>query len=355
MADRVLAGVMPVSFYDPSNMSPICTVNALTDEGLNTTVENDEVRGGDANHLISKYFYNSNLQLKLTNALFSLEYLALKTGATIEMGSDVQIEETVTTTVENQITVTKTPVVFPSTTMKVGSYKLSTAANDAWSTITFTGSTASVSNLPVGSTVCVRYFYADASARNFKIPSNIIPSIVYAIAKIPEFSAGTESGTFTAKSQIGTLQVVIPQLLFDPNAELAVTSTGHATMDLTGNALVNYAGDCSGTGYYAILSETTDGADVFTNARQIAIAPSNIDLTVSETTTLQVYALYNGITVNKLLDNSLITFTSLTPATATVGAHTGVVTAIAAGTTIIEAVVTAHTGLTATGYITVTT
>ena len=35
MSDRVLAGVMPVTFYDPTNMSPICLVNALTDEGLN--------------------------------------------------------------------------------------------------------------------------------------------------------------------------------------------------------------------------------------------------------------------------------------------------------------------------------
>ena len=353
MSDRVLAGVMPVTFYDPTNMSPICLVNALTDEGLNTTVENDEVRGGDAHHLISKYFYNSNLQLKLTNALFSLEYLALKTGATIEMGSNVQYSETITTTVANQITVTKTPVAFPGTNKIVGSYKLSSASNSAWTTITFNNSVASISNLPIGSTVCVRYFYADSSARQFKIPSNIIPSIVYAVAEIPEFSAGTEDGVFTAKSKVGVLQVVIPQLLFDPNAELSVTSSGHATMDLTGDALINQSGDCSGSGYYAILSETTEGGDAFTGAKSIVIANSNIDLATAGTSTLQVYAMYNGITVPKLLDNSLLTFTSSTAATATVGSHTGIVTAVANGTTTIEAVVTAHTGLSATALVTV--
>lgn len=74
---RVLAGVMPVELYDGSQ-NLICVTNSLTDEGLNATVENDDIRGGSANQLLSKYYYNSSLKLNMVDALFSLEYLALK-------------------------------------------------------------------------------------------------------------------------------------------------------------------------------------------------------------------------------------------------------------------------------------
>ena len=353
MANRVLAGVMPFDIHDPSDMSIIGTITAQTDAGINTTVESDEVRGGEANQLISIYYYGSKVQLKITSATFNFDYLALKMGANISVGSDAKYSENITTTIANQITVTNTPVAFPGTTKVVGSYKLASETDDAWKVITFTGSVATVSNLPSGSSICVKYFYNDSSARGFKIPSNIIPSTVYLSAQLPEFAAGTEKGVFNVKSRIGTLNVIIPRFIFDPNTELAVTSSGHSTMDLTGTALVNYSGDCSGSGYYAILSETTEGGDVFTGAKSIVIANSDIDLAKAGTSTLQVYAMYNGITVPKFLDNSLLTFTSSTTATATVGSHTGIVTAVANGTTTIEAVVTAHTGLSATALVTV--
>ena len=48
-------------------------------------------------------------------------------------------------------------------------------------------------------------------------------------------------------------------------------------MDLTGDALINQSGDCSGSGYYAILSETTEGGDAFTGAKSIVIANSDIE------------------------------------------------------------------------------
>lgn len=351
MAKRVLAGVMPVDFYDPTDKSLICTTNTLTDEGLNTTVENDEIRGGSANQLISKYFYNSGLQLNCVDALFSLEYLALKTGATIEMGSDVQASETVEIAETNTIKPSKTPVAFPGTNLVVGSYKLPTEGSDAWKTINLAGGSAKVEGLKTGDKVCVKYFFKDASARQFKIPSDIIPSIVYAVARIPEFAAGSEGGDIAAKSRIGTLQVVIPQLLFDPNTELSVTSSGHATMNLTGDALVNYEGSCDGEGYYAILSETTDGASEFDTARAIVVADSDIDLATNETAVMQVYAIYNGVTAPALIDNDKLTFTSLKTGVATVA--DGTVTAVAAGDTTIEVTVKNYPNLIATAHVTV--
>ena len=62
------------------------------------------------------------------------------------------------------------------------------------------------------------------------------------------------------------------------------------------------------------------------------------DLAVDGTETLKVYAVYNDGTSPSLLDNSLFTFTSSVPTNASVGLHTGLVTGILAGDTIITVV-----------------
>ena len=346
---RVLAGVMPVEFYD-ENMTLICTANALTDEGLQSAVENDEIRGGSANQLIAKYFYNSSLTLNATDTLFSLEYLALKMGATIEMGSDVQKSESLTISEDGKITVSDTPVAFPFTNKIVGSYRKASDADDAWVTVEFNGKDASVSGLKKGDKVCVKYFFKDASAREFKVPTNMIPSTVYAVAKIPEFSAG---GDVSSKSQIGTLQVVIPRFQFDPSAELAVTSSGHATTSLTGSALAMFEGNCDGTSNYAILTETTDGADEFADARAIVVDGSDVDLANGESATLRVLAVYNGITAPKIIDNSKLTFAVIEGGETVATVNNGVVQAVGTGNTTVEVTVAGHEKLIATAHVTV--
>lgn len=339
MARRILAGVAPIEFYDPYDMSYIASSRTLIDEGLQVTVGEDRIAGGPANQLISKYYFDSSLKLTLTDSLFSLEYLAMKLGQAITMGSDIEYGETIITTMANQVTVTATPVAFPSTNLVVGVYKRTSERGDIWETIKFVGKVAQIPNLPVGTEVCVKYFRTEDSARSFKISSNIIPSVVYAVMKIPEFKAGTEEGSFTTSAQIGTLQTVIPQFMFDPNTDLAVTSSGHATTQLSGEALVNYSGDCEGTGYYAILSETTVGGNKFDSAKGIVIEDSDIQLVVGGEQTLQAYALYGGLVESSPIDNSKLTFTSKTTATATVDVK-GIVKAVAKGSSIIEVTVT---------------
>lgn len=65
-----------------------------------------------------------------------------------------------------------------------------------------------------------------------------------------------------------------------------------------------------------------------------------------------VYGIYNDGTVPTVLDNSLLTFTSGTEATATVSTA-GVVTGVASGESVIEVVVTDKTTITANAVVTV--
>ena len=110
MSERfILAGVGDIQLFDKSTGDIIVTSKTLTDSGINFTVTAEDIRGGLANGLLGKYFHDTAMELTLTDALFSLEYLALNVGGTITASSNVLTMEQVTTTVDDTITVVDTP------------------------------------------------------------------------------------------------------------------------------------------------------------------------------------------------------------------------------------------------------
>ena len=232
----------------------------------------------------------------------------------------------------------------------------SLAGKDEWTKITFSGKDATVSNLPVGTTVCVKYIHTDASAEQFTVSSAFIPDQCYAILTLPLFKATVGSDTsYTSSSKVGEVQVEIPNFLLGGAQELSLSSSGAATTALSGSALATYTGQegCNDDGYYAVLKQVVYNKDEFADVKAIVIADSDIDLIVDETQTLEVYAIYNGVKAPRLLNNSQLTFTSSADTYAEVSSA-GVVTAKAAGSANIEVVVTGHSDLNAMAVVTVT-
>lgn len=356
MAERfILAGVGDIQLFDQSTGEIIVTSKTLTDSGINFSVTAEDIRGGMANAILGKYFHDTAMELTLTDALFSLEYLALNVGGTISASADVLTMEQVTTTVADTITVSQTPQQFGSVGT-IGWYSI--AGQDDWKKITFVEKNASVSNLPVGTTVCVKYIATDASAEEFTVNSAFIPDQVHAILTLPLFKATVGSNTgFTSSSKVGEVQVEIPNFLLAGAQELSLSSSGAATTALSGSALATYTGQegCSDSGYYAVLKQIVYNKDEWADVKAIVIADSDIDLAPDETQTLEVYALYSGVKAPRLVENSKLTFTSSDDTYATVGANTGVVTAVADGSATIEVVVTGHTDLNAMAVVTVET
>lgn len=286
------------------------------------------------------YLHDSAMALTMTDSLFSLTYLSLQTGSLIQAGADVLTLEQVTTTVANKITVKDTPQKFGQFGV-VGWYSL--AGEDDWTTITFDQDTktANVPDLPQGTTVCVKYTKTDASAEQFTVSSAFIPAQVYAVITLPLFKSGTDAKQFSNSSKVGEIQVEIPNFMFDGAVDLALTSSGVTTTPLSGHALATFTGleDCdSNDGYYAKLKQITYNKDEFADVKAIVVADANVELKATETQTLQVYAIYNGIKAPKLIDNSKLTFTSSNDTYASVDAK-GVVTANAEGHADIEIVV----------------
>ena len=355
MAERfILAGVGDIQLFDQSTGEIIVTSKTLTDSGINFSVTAEDIRGGMANAILGKYFHDTAMELTLTDALFSLEYLALNVGGTITASSDVLTMEQVTTSVADTITVTGTPKNF-GTLGTIGWYSI--AGKDNWSKITFEGQSATISGLAEGTTVCVKYIATDASAEQFIVSSAFIPDQVHAILTLPLFKSTQGSdASFTSSSKVGEVQVDIPNFLLAGAQELSLSSSGAATTALSGSALATYTGQegCSDAGYYAILKQIVYNKDEWADVKAIVIADSDIDLAPTEKQTLEVYALYSGVKAPRLIEASKLTFTSSDDNYAEVDA-TGKVTAIADGSATIEVVVTGHSSLNAMAVVTVAT
>ena len=354
MSKFVLASVGTVQFFDQSSGDLIVTSKTLVDSGINFSVTAEDIRGGMANALLSRYLHDSAMALTLTDALFDFSYMALNVGGTIQTGADVLTLEQVTTTEANKITVKETPQKFGNFGV-IGWYSL--PSEDNWTKITFDADTktANVADLPQGTTVCVKYTKTDASAEQFTVSSAFIPAQVYGVLTLPLFKSGTDTKQYSNSSKVGEVQVEIPNFMFDGNMELALTSAGTTTTPLSGNALATFTGSegCdSNDGYYAKLKQVTYNKDEFADVKAIVVADANVELKVGEKQMLQIYAIYSGIKAPKLIDNSKLTFTSSSDTFASVK-PTGEVEAKAEGHADIEVVVTGKPSLQTAAVVTV--
>lgn len=311
MDNYILAGVGVATAFTRSEVSPqlICTSRTLTDEGLNLGVSTADIRGGLGNSLVGQYFYDTILNLTMTDALFNLQYLALNVGGNITVGGDSLVTESITTMTANTITVAGTPVEFGNAGT-VGWWTYS--GKDDWQALTFEGQTATVANLPAQSEICVRYNAYNDALREFVIPAAVIPSEVHMILTYPLFSAGTgvKAIDFSSSSQVGNLIVDIPRFLFSGTVDLALTSSGATSTPLSGAALAYYqTTNCNQIGLYATVKEEIFGRVWSDNLKTMGVVGADVELTVGESTTLKVYGIYND-NATGIINNANLTFTS---------------------------------------------
>lgn len=349
----LVAGVGTIQLIDPSTNALILTSKTLTDEGINFGSTAEEARGGMGNALLGKYYHDTSFGLTLTDQLFDLQYLALNCGGSIQATSDVLKNEQVTVTVANTLTVSNTPSMFNKE--YIGWAKKPSEDDSAYRLVTFNGKDGTLAGASVGEVYCVKYFYGDSSARKFVVNTAYVPATVHAIATFPLFKAGTTTENFTSSSQIGEIQVDIPNFQLEGSQELALTSGGIASSSLSGSALATFSGNggCSDNGYYAIITELIYGKGTWDNVVSLAVSDSDIDLVETESQEIKVYAIYSDGTVPTVVDNALLTFTSDSDSIATVDTN-GIVTAQAVGSTNISIFATTKTALSAYAVVTVT-
>jgi hypothetical protein len=279
------------------------------------------------------------MSIQLTDVQFNLSLLGQTVGESVATGASAWTEENVTLGGGGAGTVTGTPLALPST--NIYGWVTTTAGSER---VTFTGSNFTVSGAVEGDTVCVRYLATNAAARYINIPANILPNTINLVLE-----ADLNSGDQAGANKIGTLQVLIPRAQLSGAFALQLKADGIANTPLSANALAdedlqNTA--CSQEPIFAKLVEIITDANWYDNLVGISVKDGNFGLTSGTSPkTLVVYGVKDNGDAPFIIPNAELSFTSADTGVATAGLHTGIITRIGNGTSVLTVVVDDKTSI----------
>ena len=321
-----LAGVGQALLFKGNDL--IGVAKTLTESTFDFSITAEDVRGGQGNGLLGRYFHDSNMQVTLVDAMFDLQYMALSLGVNLESGGLSVKEEELTVGVDGTVTASETPVAF--TGSMIGWYKK--PSDTEWSIGTFTGSKMAVSGGSQNDTYCVKYFYINENARSITIKSQYVPSELHVVI-MNDLYAG-DVGSQSDATRYGRLITDIPRLQMDGNQTLNLAATSAATINLTGSALAVLSGDtCEEDPYYGTMTEEIYGAKWQDDVVALAVENSDIDLAKSASETLIVRAVFGAGMASQRKDNSNFTFSVVeSPASTATGTTVNASGVVKAGT-----------------------
>ena len=300
----------------------------LTESTFDFSITAEDVRGGQGNGLLGRYFHDSNMQVTLVDAMFDLQYMALSLGVPLESGGLSVKEEELTAGVDGSVTASETPVAF--TGSMIGWYKK--PADSEWSIGTFTGSKMAISGASQNDVYCVKYFYINENARSITIKSQYVPSELHVVIMNDLYSG--DVGSQSDATRYGRLITDIPRLQMDGNQTLNLAASSAATINLTGSALAVLSGDtCEEDPYYGTMTEEIYGAKWQDDVVALAVENSDIELAKSASETLIVRAVFGAGMASQRKDNSNFTFSVVsTPASTATGTNVDTKGVVKAGT-----------------------
>ncbi len=329
---KFLTSVGDAYFYDTNDVL-LFSSKTLLNSDMEVTLASSEVRGGRGNSLLYTYFHTGALNITLSETQFNLNMLGNTVGSGVTTGNNVYTEETITLGASGTGTVLGTPLAIQGATL----YGWVTQNDGTIERVTFSGKTFATSSGASGDIVCVRYYAADAASRSITIPANAIPKIGRLVIEAQLCSSDEST------NKIGIVQIVVPKFSLSGAFTLTMASDGVSQTPLTGFAYAYSDATttaCTSEPVYATIYEILDNANAWDGVIALAIEGGNFALKHPASRTLVVYAIRSGDDPF-IISNSLLDFTSGTAGTATIGLHTGAVSTVAAGTTLLTAAITA--------------
>lgn len=353
MIRKFLTSVADVYGYG-ENDEILFTGKTLIDSSMEVSLGSAPVRGGRGNQLQYIYYHTGEMMFTLTDTQWNLGMIASTIGEDINQSTNTYKEVTVdlTSSTGGSMPSGVTPLAFSGSGTVYG--WATTADGSATYRVSFTSGTpytfatlvadGSPTLGSIGQKVCVRFYALNSAAQYVTVKANIIPKVVKLVMETQLNSADVTS------NKIGKVQIIAPSVTLSGAFTLSMTSDGVSNTPLTATALA-YNGPagtdaCASEPYYARIIEIIDSANWYDNVIALAIEGGNFVL-ASGTKQLQVWAVPASGTsfVAPLAD---LTFSSGTTGNYTVGANSGLVTAVGsppAGTSLITAVITAKTSI----------
>lgn len=341
---KFLVSTADVYGYD-SNDNLLFVGKTLLDSSIETTLSNTDVRAGKGNQLQYIYYHTAEMNITVNEAQFSLEFLALNTGSSIETGANIWTEESVTVSNGAGVVTKGTPLAIQTQTI----YGWVTKEDGTVERVAFTGANFTLADSSYNGTVCVRYYTNDAAARKVTVYADMLPSTIRLVM------VGTLASSDSTTNQIGTVQIEVPRASMTGAFTLSMTPDAVAQTPLSVRALASTetAGGCDGNRpIYATITEKINGAKWYDNVIALAIKGGDFDLESGDSKTLQVYAIKNDGSAAFLAPVGGLTFVSSETSKATV--EGGIVAGVAAGSSTIKVTITEVPEIDANVVVTVT-
>lgn len=343
---KFLTSVADCYFYDESD-NLLAYGKTLLDSSLDVKLASTEVRGGRGNALQYVYYHTGALSVQLNDTQWNLGFLASSVNSSITTGNNVYTEETITLGASGAGTVTGTPLALQDGTTLYGWV---TQVDGTIERVTFSGSTFASSSGTSGDVVCVRYFALDSASRSITIPANAIPKVGRLVMEAQLNSSDQSS------NKIGVVQVIINKCQLSGSFTLSLKSDGVSQTPLTGMALAytdSSSAACTNEPVYAKIIEILDSTNWYDDVIGLSIEGGNFALSHPDTQNLVVYAIKSNGDAPFIPPVADLTFTSGTTGTATVGLHTGSVSTVASGVTLLTAFITAKSAIETSATLTV--
>lgn len=237
-----IAGVGNATLFDGERL--VASANTLIDSGITIGLSFEDVRAGQGNKLYGRYAHTSTFDLKLTDAMFNLEYLAMNTGSDISLGGDVMVDEEKTSTAK-KIKLSQTAVAISGS--KVYAYAKKSGTDNVYDK--YAVSETNEIEVPVDGTYCIRYMYTNDLASKMIINANFIPKTLTLILEANLYSGG--SCDIETSTLAGKVTIKVPRFMLNGSQELSLTASGVANTTIEGTALASGCAGCSGDGVYA--------------------------------------------------------------------------------------------------------
>ena len=311
MANLFIAGVGNVDLF--KGAESVLVSKTLVDSSINLSVSLEDIRAGAGAKLYGRYAHSSGMTMKLTDAMFRMEFLAANIGADVELGGSAVAMVTKNVTggkvdisdikdnIEKIYDEMDAPIVWIAKQDGKNEFipfELNTNTNGE---VTDT----EISVPWADGKVCVRHIKPFDAGQTLKVSANFIPDTLTAVLTAPLF-AGDQSN-MEASTKVGTLTITIPRFMLNGTTDLAMSMTGAAQMTLEGSALAVEDEACDGEGYYAIISKVLTTGEWYDGLVEIYVEGAD-DLAVGDP--VVVYGRFAGAG-NVIIDNTKLTITGV--------------------------------------------
>ena len=278
-----IAGVGNATLFDGERL--VASANTLIDSGITIGLSFEDIRAGQGNKLYGRYAHTSTFDLKLTDAMFNLEYLAMNTGSDISLGGDVMIDEELTSATK-KIKLSHTAV--PISGDVVYAYAKKAGTDDVYNKYPVSGKANDEITVTEDGTYCIRYMYNNDLASKMTVKANFIPKTLTLILEANLYSGG--SCDIETSTLAGKVTIKVPRFMLNGSQELSLTASGVANTAIEGTALASGCAGCSGDGVYAEIIQVMANRTLDNGFTGIVVEDAVREASKGDKLELNVYA-----------------------------------------------------------------